>query len=535
MTARALMVLGTASHVGKSVLAAALGRILADKGYRVAPFKAQNMALNSAATPDGREIGRAQAMQAEACRIPPTADMNPILIKPSSETGAQIVVLGRVWGQVTAADYHLRRVEELFPIVKESYLRLAAEYDIVILEGAGSPAEINLREHDIVNMRMAEAADASCLLVGDIDRGGVFASLLGTLDLLEPQERARVRGFAVNKFRGDLELLRPGIRMIEERIACPCVGVVPYLRDLGMDEEDGVAVEDRRTSARAWRRQYADSPDRQLLIGVVALPHMANFTDFDPLAMEPSAAVAYLRHPEEVWDADLLILPGSKQTLGDLEWLKQTGLARAIVERHAASVGAGIVGVCGGMQMLGRTVDDPAGAENNGQPCSGQGLGLLPIVTVLTDEKITRRVAGRLLPAEIFGQAIAESSFKGYEIHMGDTVYDGPSQVFAEIRRFGEEPALRDGAVSSDAHVLGTYVHGLFDEDAFRHAFLRTARASCGLAPPREVAFFSAEREARFDRLAAHVRESLDIHQILSWLMERCSSTPFDFRAKGNS
>src|SRR5215813_13358106 len=252
MSARALMVLGTASHVGKSILTAALCRILADEGFRVAPFKAQNMSLNSAATPDGHEIGRAQALQAEACRVAPRAEMNPILIKPSTDQSAQVVVIGRVWGQVSAADYHQRRVEDLFPIVLEAYRTLAAEYDVVLLEGAGSPAEINLKTHDIVNMRMAQAANAACLLIDDIDRGGVFASLLGTLELLEPEERSRIRGFAINRFRGDISLLIPGIRMIEERIALPCLGVVPYLTNLGLDEEDGVAMEDRRTVSRCW-------------------------------------------------------------------------------------------------------------------------------------------------------------------------------------------------------------------------------------------------------------------------------------------
>src|SRR5207244_1476774 len=292
MAARAVMVLGTASHVGKSLITAALGRILSDRGFRVAPFKAQNMSLNSAATVDGGEIGRAQALQAEACRVAAVIDMNPVLIKPSSDTGAQVVVCGRVWGQVTARDYHQRRVEELFPLVLECYRRLAAAHDIVVIEGAGSPAEINLKAQDIVNMRMAAAADAACLLVGDIDRGGVFASLLGTMELLEPSERSLVRGFVVNKFRGDPSLLRPGIAMIEDRISLRCAGVVPFLHDPGLDEEDGVALEDRRTVARTWRRLATqDGPDRPLRIGVVAFPHLANFTDFDALAMEPSVAL----------------------------------------------------------------------------------------------------------------------------------------------------------------------------------------------------------------------------------------------------
>ncbi len=256
MKARALMVLGTASHVGKSLITAGLGRIFSDEGVRVAPFKAQNMSLNSAATPDGREIGRAQALQAEACRVIPCAEMNPVLIKPSSDTGSQVILLGRVWGQVTASDYHLRRVEELFPAVLESYATLASRHELILLEGAGSPAEINLRKHDIVNMRMAHAADAACLLVGDIDRGGVFASLLGTLELLEPDDRARIRGFVINKFRGDVSLLMPGIEMIERRIGIPCAGVIPHMHNLGLEEEDSVAMEDRRTASRTMGRTW---------------------------------------------------------------------------------------------------------------------------------------------------------------------------------------------------------------------------------------------------------------------------------------
>src|SRR5581483_10641574 len=282
--ARAFMILGTASHVGKSIFTAGLGRILADEGVHVAPFKAQNMSLNSAATPDEREIGRAQALQAEACRIAPTVEMNPVLIKPSSDTTSQVVLLGRVWRQVSAADYHTRYVEELFPAVLQSYQQLAQQYEVILLEGAGSPAELNLREHDIVNLRMAKAANATCILVADIDRGGVFASLLGTMELLEPDERDLIRGFVINKFRGDKGLLEPGVKMIEDRINRPCLGVVPFLRDLGLDEEDGVALDALRTVHRVWKDDFSSSTSRPLRVGVVAFPHMSNFTDFDSLA-----------------------------------------------------------------------------------------------------------------------------------------------------------------------------------------------------------------------------------------------------------
>jgi len=515
--ARALMVLGTASHAGKSMITAALCRIFADEGYRVAPFKAQNMSLNSAATPDGREIGRAQALQAEACRIPACAEMNPVLIKPSADTGAQIVLLGRIWGQVTAADYHTRRVEELFPVVLESYEKLASDYDLIVIEGAGSPAEINLREHDIVNMRMAHAASAACLLLGDIDRGGVFASLLGTLELLEPSDRALIRGYAINKFRGDIALLRPGLAMMEPRLGIPCAGVIPYLHDLGLDEEDGVAVEDRRSAGRVWKDHAGGaSRERPLRIGVVAFPHMSNFTDFDALATEPSVALAFLDRPEELSEADLVILPGTKQTLNDLKWLHQRGLVPPLLGHYAR--GGCVTGICGGFQMLGLQIEDPQGIENNGRPCARQGLGLLRVRTVLRSEKITRPATGRILRSDIFGQHASECAFRGYEIHVGETVYAEEATPFAEATRVGSTPVVTDGAVSADRRVFGTYVHGIFDEDSFRHAFLDAARAACGLAPFSARAFVAAERESRLDRLAAHVRRSLDLEMIRSWI-----------------
>ncbi|HTX35867.1 MAG TPA: cobyric acid synthase [Bryobacteraceae bacterium] len=512
MSARALMILGTASHVGKSILTAALCRILADEGYRVAPFKAQNMSLNSAATPDGCEIGRAQALQAEACRIPPSAAMNPVLIKPSSDRAAQVVVMGRVWDQISAADYHQRRVEELFPIVVDAYRGLAAAYDVILLEGAGSPAEINLKEHDIVNMRMARAAGAACLLVADIDRGGVFASLLGTVELLDPAERALLRGFVINKFRGDLGLLRPGVETIARRIRLPSAGVVPFLPDLGLDEEDSVALEDRPTPRRAWDGA-GNSAGRPLRIGVIAFPYLANFTDFDALAAEPSVSLVYLDEPSDVRRADLLILPGSKQTLDDLAWLRRSGFEPEI--RNFAGR-AGVLGICGGMQMLGGSIDDPGGAESSGAGRFACGLGLLPIRTVLQAEKVTRVARGRVLSTTLFGEPLAAPAFRGYEIHLGETAYQDGAQPFAEIQRAGESAVRLDGAVSRG--VLGTYMHGLFQEDAFRHSFLAAARTACGLAAMDRPAFVAADRDRRISRLADHVRRALDMDLIWNCL-----------------
>jgi adenosylcobyric acid synthase len=512
----ALMILGTASHVGKSIITAGLGRVLADDGYRVAPFKAQNMSLNSAATPDGGEIGRAQALQAEACRIIPRVEMNPVLLKPSTDTGAQVILLGKIWGQVTGSDYHTRRVEQLFPEVLAAYRRLIATHELIVLEGAGSPAEINLRQHDIVNMRMAHAADATCVLVGDIDRGGVFASLMGTLELLEPADRARIRGFIVNKFRGDESLLRPGVAMIEKRLGLPCIGVVPFLHDLGLDEEDGVALEARPSAARRWKNPES-ALTRALRIGVIALPHMANFTDFDALALEPSISLAFLEQPEEMAAADLLILPGTKQTLDDLRWLGRRGFVREL--HRLAMIGLPVVGICGGFQMLGVSIEDPGGIENQGEPCCRAALGLLPVRTVLRPEKTVRRVRGFLRGNFFSNDSSSQIPFEGYEIHVGETFHETGARLLADIQRSGETESVPDGAVSESSRVFGTYIHGFFDNDDFRHSFIQAARAAVDLAPAEKYAQVGAEREARIDRLANHLRNSLDMNLLQGWIV----------------
>jgi adenosylcobyric acid synthase len=516
MRKHALMILGTASDAGKSILATGLGRIFSDDGYRVAPFKAQNMSLNSAVTPDGGEIGRAQALQAEACRLLPLVEMNPILLKPSTDTGTQVILLGKMWGQVTAADYHTRRVEQLFPEVLAAYRRLAANYDLMLLEGAGSPAEINLRDHDIVNMRMAHAADAACVLVGDIDRGGVFASLLGTLDLLDPDDRARIRGFIINKFRGDESLLRPGISMIEQRLGLPCAGVVPFLRDLELDEEDSVSLEERPSAAHRWNNPDAGSA-RALRIGVIALPHIANFTDFDPLALEPAVSLAYLTQPGEMAAADWLILPGTKQTLDDLRWLDERGFSRELGRLH--NTGVPIMGICGGFQMLGISIEDPLGMENQGTPMFRNGLRLLRVRTVLRQQKTVRRVHG-FLRRDLFGVGLpAKVPFEGYEIHVGETLVESGALPLADIFGQAKVDSAPDGAIAGSGRVFGTYVHGFFDQDEFRHAFIEAARAGVDLAPATEWAYVAAQRQARIDRLASHLRKSLDMNLIRSWII----------------
>ena len=513
MKARAIMVLGTSSHVGKSLLTAALCRIFAQHGHHVAPFKSQNMSLNSAATVEGLEIGRAQALQAEAAGVAPSVHMNPILIKPSGESSSQVVVRGRIWGRVTAADYHQRRVEELLPVVRESYEALASEYDVIILEGAGSPAEINLKQHDIANMRMAEMADARCLLVGDIDRGGVFASLLGTLDLLETEERTLVGGFVINKFRGDASLLEPGIRMIEARVQKLCLGVVPYLPSLMLEEEDSLGLP-AMTQILWPAEQLADkSSQRSLRVAVIALPSFSNFTDFDSLRAEPSVSLLFCRNAEAIAQADIVILPGSKQTVDDLLWLLSRGLDSAI-ERHART--GLVVGICGGMQMLGETITDPLGMERDG---SVAGLGLLPIQTIMQEDKVTRNVRGKLASASLFGQSITNDQVSGYEIHIGRTIYQEGAAHFAVLSHDGKAfDENVDGCVSSDMQVIGTYLHGLFDEDSFRHEFLRTARLFHHLSVAPALHRWRQLREDSLNLLARKVEDALDMETIFGWV-----------------
>jgi adenosylcobyric acid synthase len=508
--ARAIMVLGTSSHVGKSLLTAALCRIFAQKGYRVAPFKSQNMSLNSAVTTEGLEIGRAQALQAEAAGILPAVHMNPILLKPCGDMTSQIMVRGKIWGKLTASDYHLRRVEELLPIICESYEFLAAENDVIILEGAGSPAEINLKQHDIVNMRMAELADAACLLVGDIDRGGVFASLLGTVELLDPHEQARIHGFLINKFRGDVQLLEPGLRMMEERLGKPCLGVVPYLSQLTLDEEDslGLSILDSQHDA-PW--EPSGEPTRPIRIAVIALPSFSNFTDFDALRNEPSVSLRLCRTPEHLNHADIIIVPGSKQTADDLTWMRKEGIDHSLLDDAHKKL---VVGICGGMQMLGREILDPHAMEHRE---ATPGLGLLAIQTTMQPQKVTRICAGRLVGSSLFGKSMPSLNISGYEIHIGETHYLEGSEPFAQLSTESDEEGLFDGCTSPDGFVFGSYLHGLFDDDYFRHAFLTAARSFYHLAPAIHLENWKRKREESLNRLADTVRASLDLEKIFSW------------------
>jgi adenosylcobyric acid synthase len=482
MPGRVLMVQGTASSVGKSVLVTALCRIFSDMGYDVAPFKAQNMSNNSYVTPDGLEIGRAQAEQARAARKEPAVDMNPVLLKPEADRRSQVVLLGRPRGSLDAADFNHKR--DLWRHVRGALDRLRARHDLVIIEGAGSPAEVNLRRGDIVNMRVARYARAPVLLVGDIDNGGVFAHLVGTLALLTRSERALVKGFVINKFRGDYSLLDPGLRLLEARTGRPVLGVLPYIHDLRLAEEDAVAL-DRPQRART---------QRGCRVRVVRLPHISNFDDFDPLA--EGADLRYVTAESQLEDADVVVLPGTKATLADLRWLKGTGLAAAVCRCHAE--GRAVIGVCGGYQMLGEWVEDPQGVE--GQPGGEAGLGLLPARTVLASDKTTLRRRGRVATATGLLAGAAGVQFQGYEVHMGRTTCAAPPA-------FVLQDGGPDGAISGDGRVLGTYLHGLFANDALRAQLLRNLGWQGGGGS-------SWDPDEHIDALAGRVRGHLDLDAI---------------------
>jgi len=500
--ARALFVGGTGSDVGKSVIAAGLCRLLLRRGYRVAPFKAQNMALNSAVTPEGGEIGRAQALQAAACGIPPHTDMNPILLKPNSDTGSQVVVHGRPVGNMTVTGYHAFK-PEAFARVRESYERLAAAHDLIVMEGAGSIAEINLKEHDIVNLRAAAMAQAPVLLVADIDRGGVFAAIVGTLELLDPDERRMVAGVVINRFRGEPALLKPGIEAVEARTGVPVLGVVPWL-DLHLPEEDSVAL---------GRKGSASNPGA-LRIGVVRLPRIANYTDFDSLEAEPEVELVYLADPQQVAGCDLLILPGTKSTIPDLEFLRASGFVRAIHDYHAA--GGRVLGICGGYQMLGRRIADPELVESE-RP-EAEGLGLLDVETVLAACKQTHQVEGGVLPAAEAAGLGGLEKVCGYEIHMGETTLGPLARPLLQLtRRSGRGTSLEDGAVSPDGRVWGSYLHGLFDDEATRRSLLASLR---GKRPPSPLpASRPPSLEAEIDRLADHLERHLELETVFARLI----------------
>lgn len=490
--AKAIMVQGTMSNAGKSLTAAGLCRIFKQDGYRVAPFKSQNMALNSYITKDGLEMGRAQVVQAEAAGVEPDVRMNPVLLKPTSDVGTQVIVNGVPIGNMPAVEYFAYKKQLIRPI-QQTYDALAAEYDMIVLEGAGSPAEINLKENDIVNMGMARMAKAPVLLVGDIDRGGVFASLYGTVMLLPPEERAFIKATVINKFRGDVSLLKPGLAMLEELTKIPVAGVVPYL-SVKIDDEDSL-------SGRLEEKRLPSIID----IAVIRLPHISNFTDFNVLEEIPGVSLRYVSSVQEVGTPDCIILPGTKNTMQDLRWMRQNGL-EAVVKRHVAAQKI-LFGICGGYQMLGRSLKDPLGVETGGEM---QGMEILPVDTIFAAEKVRTRVTGQFDEMEGQFSRFSRIPFTGYEIHMGHTL---PAEASAL-------PLLHISSAESPAgyyrqHIAGTYIHGVFDEPQVSAALIQTLLRQKGLPEDTvQTPDMKQYKEEQYNRLADSLRQSLDMEMI---------------------
>ncbi|MBE8955022.1 MAG: cobyric acid synthase [Quinella sp. 2Q5] len=471
-----VMIQGTSSHVGKSILTAALCRIFFRDGRRVAPFKAQNMALNSFVTADGLEMGRAQVAQAEAANIAPRVEMNPVLLKPTGNQSSQVIINGRAVGVMSASEYHRGYSLTAFEAVKSALKKLSAQFDTVVIEGAGSPAEVNLKANDIVNMRVAKYLNAPVLLVADIDRGGALASLVGTLELLDDDERNLVRGLIINKFRGDVNLLMPAVDFLERKTSKPVLGIVPWIERLGIDDEDSVSLDDK-----------ISAPDADITIAVIRLGKLSNFTDFDSLAGEGDVKLFYATSAAELDAADVIIVPGSKNTSEDLLALRESGLAEKILQR--ASNGTPVVGICGGFQMLGTKIFDPLHAESD---CAElDGLNLLPIETTFAAEKFTRQITLAAVDIDFMGSRIVSENLDGYEIHSGHS-------------------NISD-AVIARGNVLGTYVHGIFDNDDFRRKFLNAVRRAKGLVPIASTRNVRADKQRNYDRLARVVSDSLNM------------------------
>jgi adenosylcobyric acid synthase len=498
------MVQGTGSSVGKSVLVTALCRIFRQEGLKVAPFKAQNMSLNSYVTADGGEIGRAQAVQAEAAGISPTVEMNPVLLKPEADNRSQIIVRGKVANTLSAAEFP-RLKSELWNAITESLNHLRSHFDLVIIEGAGSPAEINLKDRDLVNMKVALYCNAPVLLAADIDRGGIFASLVGTMELLEPAERTLVKAFIVNKFRGDVSLLTPGLNWLETRTGVPVAGVIPYFHDIHIAEEDSMTLERRQ----AMKTQT----DFDLDVAVIALPHIANFDDFDPLERERRVRLRYVEVRDDLGEPDLIVLPGTKSTVADLAYLRTTGRDQEIIRQ--VSLGTPIIGICGGYQMLGSTFHDPVGIESTASVSAG--LSLLPITSRFLPVKSTHQIEARALVGRGLLAKATGLPIRGYEIHMGQTNGVNASRPFQIEQRSEKSCSDLDGCLSEDGNVLGTYIHGLFHNDHLRRAILAELAERKGKVFSPTISSISSEEQ--YDRLAAHVRQNLNmelVHRLLN-------------------
>ena len=493
--AKSIMIQGTMSNVGKSALAAGLCRVLKQDGYKVAPFKSQNMALNSFITKEGLEMGRAQVMQAEAAGIEPEAIMNPILLKPTNDTGSQVIINGKPIGVMAAREYY-RHKKEYIPAIMDAYHELEKRYDIIVIEGAGSPAEINLKENDIVNMGMAEMVNAPVLLAGDIDRGGVFAQLLGTLMLLEEQEKSRVKGLIINKFRGDKTILDPGVQMLEERSHIPVVGVAPYL-NIQVEDEDSL-------TERFDRKTEVDLID----IAVIRVPRISNFTDFNPFESIPGVSLRYVQHVSELKNPDMIILPGTKNTMEDLLWMRANGLEAAVLKEAAR--GKIIFGICGGYQMLGETLSDPHHVEAGG---TIKGMGLLPMDTIFAENKTRTRVSGKFLNLDGDLAALSGAELEGYEIHMGETILKENAGHCVSIEDHVSGSRKEDGAYCKN--VCGTYVHGVFDKEDVAEAVVRALGEKKGLDVSEMTGVdFAAFKETQYDILASELRKHLDMKKI---------------------
>ncbi|MDW7673759.1 MAG: cobyric acid synthase [Bacillota bacterium] len=504
---KSIMFQGTGSHVGKSILATALCRIFKQDGHSVAPFKAQNMALNSYVTKSGGEMGRAQVAQAEASGIDPEVEMNPILLKPTGNASSQVIILGKPIGNLSAYEYHQEFNMTALEVVQNSYQKLADQYDIIVLEGAGSPAEVNLKARDIVNMRMAKLANAPVVLIADIDRGGAIASIVGTLELLDEDEKDLVQGLVINKFRGDVTLLEPALKFLEEKTGKPVLGVIPYMTEVGIADEDSVS---RENDDGAKKHTNTDRLD----IVVISLPRLSNFTDFDCFQADPDVALRYVKQVKDIDKPDLIIIPGSKNTIEDLLFLQSSGLAEEI--KRLAEEGVAVVGICGGYQILGQELSDPFATESS--ISKAYGLGLLPINTVFAKEKTTRQVQGYVNETTSpLLKDCSEVEISGYEIHMGvSELLDSVETVCSLFQDMKTKAIARaDGAVSTNGTVFGTYVHGIFDNNSFRRQFLNNLRVIKGWEPLATNAIsFEAQKEEAYNKLADHVRAYLDMDKI---------------------
>lgn len=499
--AKAIMVQGTMSNAGKSLLAAGLCRIFKQDGYRVAPFKSQNMALNSFITEEGLEMGRAQVMQAEAAGIAPSVLMNPILLKPTNDVGSQVIVNGEVLGTMSARDYFQYK-KKLVPEVMKAYHTLAEQNDIIVIEGAGSPAEINLKAEDIVNMGMAKVAEAPVLLVGDIDRGGVFAQLYGTVELLEPDEREMIKGLIINKFRGDKTILDPGVKMLEEKCHIPVVGVAPYL-DIQVEDEDSL-------TDRFDRNQEIGLID----IAVIRIPRISNFTDFNPFESIPGVSLRYVKHLSELGNPDVIMLPGTKNTMEDLQWLRESGMEALILK--AAAKRTFVFGICGGYQMLGESLSDPYGVEAGG---TMRGMGLLPMETVFAKKKTRTQVQGKYLDIQGEYEPLSGVEFTGYEIHMGESTWKSGAKASTWTKDSVSGKEKTEGTVYGN--VCGTYVHGIFDREESALALIRAVGEKKGIdVSDMEGVDFAAFKETQYDILASELRKHLDMEKIYQILEE---------------